>query len=320
MAAAEEMKICITGSGGRLGAALVREYEAPFDVVSFNRAQLDLADPDQIRKSLGDAEFDLLINSAAFTNVDLAEKERDQAYRVNEDGPRVLAEICRARKVPLIHFSTDYVFDGAKPQPYHEDDEARAISVYGQSKRAGEEAVLSVSQDHLVVRVSWVFGPDRPSFVDQMIDRARENDAIAAVADKVSTPTYTRDIADMLLRVVAARGGDPGEQKVPQTAGGNAPGCKQGGILHIANAGQCTWQEYAQHAIDCCRDAGIPLKATKVGAIKMSDMKSWIARRPVHTVLGTSKYEKLTGKIPRPWQAAVDEYVREFVAGGTRCP
>ena len=285
------MKICITGSAGRLGAALVREYEPRFDVIAFNRTQLDLADVEKIRATLGDAEFDLLINAAAFTNVDLAEKEKEQAYRVNAEAPRVLAEICRERKVPLIHFSTDYVFDGAKAQPYVEDDEARAISVYGESKRAGEEKILSVSDNHLVVRVSWVFGPDRPSFVDQMIDRARESDTIAAVADKVSTPTYTRDIADMLFRVFRD--------------------CS--GILHIANSGQCTWQEYAQHAIDCCHRAGVPLKATKVGAIKMGDMKSWIAGRPVHTVLSTSKFEKLTGARPRPWRDAVEEYVREYV-------
>jgi dTDP-4-dehydrorhamnose reductase len=125
-----------------------------------------------------------------------------------------------------------------------------------------------------------------------MIDRARDNDSIAAVADKVSTPTYTRDIANMLMAVWDH--------------------CS--GILHITNSGRCTWQEYAQHALDCCHKAGVPMKAGQVGAIKMTDMKSWIARRPVHTVLGTQRYEQLSGATPRPWQDAVDEYVREFVA------
>ena len=296
------MKICITGSGGRLGAALAREYKARFDVTGFNHAQLDLADSEKIRATLGNAEFDLLINTAAFTNVDLAEKEKEQARRVNVEGPRTLAEICRQRDVRLVHFSTDYVFDGSKPHPYVEEDEARAISVYGQSKQAGEEAVLSISDNHLVVRVSWVFGPDRPSFVDQMIDRARQHDTVAAVADKVSTPTYTRDIADMLLQVIDGSGRTDNSSNSAT------------GVLHIANSGRCTWQEYAQHAIDCCHRAGVPLKATQVGAIKMSDMKSWIARRPVHTVLATSKLENLTGIHPRSWRDAVEEYVREFVA------
>ena len=302
------MKIVIVGSGGRLGAALLREYSHKADVTGFNHAQLDLGDFEQLRRRLGSLEFDVLINAAAFTNVDLAEKERDQAFRINGDAPRVLAEICRDKGAKLIHFSTDYVFDGEKTEPYVEGDAACPISVYGESKRAGEEAVLAVSEDHLVVRVSWVFGPDRPSFIDQMIDRARENETIAAVADKVSTPTYTKDIADLLMSVVTA------------VAAGNAspartgdPGCSACGILHVANSGQCTWQEYAQHAVDCCHEVGIPLKAKEVGAIKLSDMKSWIARRPVHSVLSTEKLGSLLETSPRGWRDAVAEYVRGFV-------
>ncbi len=311
------MKIIVTGSGGRLGAALVREYGKRFEVAGFTRAQLDLADSDQLRRSLGETEFDVLINAAAFTNVDQAEKEPEQAFKVNAEGPRVLAELCRARKARLIHVSTDYVFDGTKKEPYREDDEARPIGVYGQSKRAGEEAVLSASNQHLVIRVSWVFGPDRPSFVDQMIDRAREHEAIAAVGDKVSSPTYTRDIAEMLLPAVAAGSGD-GSGKLAAETGVTDPGYS--GILHIANSGQCTWQEYAQEAVDCCHRAGVPLRARHVGAIKLSDMKVWIARRPVHTVLCTDKYQSLSGVPPRSWREALAEYVREFVAPKYQCP
>jgi dTDP-4-dehydrorhamnose reductase len=318
------MKIVITGSGGRLGAALLREWsnvasasqpmrvqklglasssEEPtarkgspsHDVIGFNHTQLDLSDHNKIRETLSPRDFDVLINAAAFTNVDLSEKEKDQAFRVNAEAPRVLAEVCRDKGAKLIHFSTDYVFSGEKETLYSEEDEARPISAYGQSKLAGEKAVLSVSPDHLVIRVSWVFGPDRPSFIDQMIARARETEPVAAVADKWSAPTYTRDIAEMLLNVVAG------------TSGYN-------GILHFANTGRCSWQEYTQHALDCCREQGVPLKATKVDAVKMSDMKNWIARRPVHTVLATQKYEELTGLRPRPWRDAVAEYVRDFVA------
>ena len=312
------MKIVITGSGGRLGAALLRDYAKQFDVIGFDRAQLDVGNLEQVRATLDQKDFDLLINAAAFTNVDLAETEKEQAFRINSDAPRLLAEICREKNVKLIHFSTDYVFKGDKTQPYLEEDEPAPISVYGQSKRAGEIAVLSVSDRHLVVRVSWVFGPERPSFVDQMIARARESEEIAAVSDKVSTPTYTRDIAEMLLNVVAAnaspaRTGDPGSDKGRfQKAGVDAPGYS--GILHIANSGECTWQQYAQHALDCCREAGIPLKAKKVSALRMSDMKNWVARRPVHSVLSTSKYQKLTGMAPRSWQDVLAEYVRDSVA------
>src|SRR5438128_9847634 len=286
------MKIVIIGSGGRLGAALTRECRDKFDVVGFNHAQLDLTNFEQVREKVTAVDFDVLINCAAFTNVDLCETERDQAFQINAEAPRVLAEICREKKAKLVHFSTDYVFDGEKREPYTEDDVAKPISVYGESKREGEKLVLQTQDRHLVVRVSWVFGPDRPSFVDGVIKRARENEHVEAIADKFSTPTYTRDIAQVL----------------PQFFENDVSG-----LLHFANAGECSWQEYAQFSLDCCRSLGIPLKAKTVGALKLSDMKNWIARRPVFSVLSTTKYIAITGSTPRGWRDAVGDYVREFV-------
>ncbi len=288
----QTMKLVIIGAGGRLGSALAREYREKFYVIGFDHTQLDLANADELREKLCTADFDLLINAAAFTNVDLCEKERDQAFRINADAPRLLAEICREKNAKLIHFSTDYVFDGEKREPYIENDPANPISVYGESKRAGEKFVLQTYNRHLVVRVSWVFGPDRPSFIDAMINRARENEQIDAIADKFSTPTYTRDIAQML----------------PQFFGRHV----EGGILHFANAGECSWREYAQWALDCCVTEGITLKAKTAGALKLTDMKNWIARRPVYSVLSTAKYSALTGDSPRAWRDAVTDYIKRF--------
>jgi dTDP-4-dehydrorhamnose reductase len=192
------MKIVIVGAGGRLGAALTREYRDKFDLTGFNHAQLDLSNLDKTREKLLETDFDILINAAAFTNVDLCETEPEQAFRINAEAPRILAEICGEKNSRLIHFSTDYVFDGEKREPYTEEDEANPISVYGESKLAGEKNVLAAQGRHLVVRVSWVFGPDRPSFIDGMIKRAQESEEIDAVADKISTPTYTHDIVGML--------------------------------------------------------------------------------------------------------------------------
>jgi dTDP-4-dehydrorhamnose reductase len=281
------MKIVIVGSGGRLGTALAREYQQKFDVVGFNHAQLDLANPDHIRRKIDNLPFDLLINAAAFTNVDLSESKRDEAFAINADAPKLLAEICAQRKAKMIHFSTDYVFDGEKRQPYVEDDVANPISVYGESKRAGEKVVLQTSDRHVVIRVSWVFGPDRPSFIDAMIKSAREQEHIAAIGDKWSTPTYTEDIAEMLPRIFDV----------------------DAGILHLPNSGKCSWQEYAQHALDCSGKLGIPVKAKTVGALKLADMKNWVARRPVHSVLSTVKYQTLTGITPRSWRDAVADYI-----------
>ena len=167
------------------------------------------------------------------------------------------------------------------------------LSVYGESKLEGERRVLEVSSQHLVVRLSWVFGPDKPSFIDQIIQRARENDVVTAVADKFSAPTYTIDVASWLRLAVDK---------------------DANGILHLANNGGCSWQEWAQYAIDVCRSLGIPLKAERVGAVSLADMKNFVAQRPVYTVLSTSKFAAFTGVEPRHWRAAVAEYISAHVS------
>jgi dTDP-4-dehydrorhamnose reductase len=313
------MKIVVLGAGGRLGAALVREFRPNYDVAGFNHAQLDLSNLDGVRQKLRALSFDILINVAAFTNVDLCETKRDRAFLINAEAPGVLAQICSDKDAKLIHFSTDYVFDGEKRAPYTEEDEANPISVYGESKLAGEKNVLAADDRHLVVRVSWVFGPDRPSFIDAMIKRAQENENVDAIADKFSTPTYTKDIAEILPRLfpsqAVAGGGDPGFVPSVQHAGGTAPGYNAAdcsGILHFSNAGKCSWQEYAQWALDCCERAGVPLKGKKVDALGLSDMKNWVARRPVYSVLSTAKYAEVAGTSPRPWREAVTDYITRF--------
>jgi len=323
------MRIAIIGAGGRLGAALLRAYRNKFDVTGFDRAQLDITNFDEVRAKLGARDFDLLINAAAFTRVDLCETQPEEAFRVNAEAPGVLAEICSKKGARLIHFSTDYVFDGEKRLPYTEEDEARPISVYGVSKLAGERNVLQVDSRYLVVRVSWVFGPDRPSFIDAMIQRARESETVDAVADKFSTPTYTLDIAAMLPRFFApspvAGIADPGKNIQAADFAGDTPAAAEtgfndpgysasdcGGILHFANAGECSWQQYAQWAIDCCRNLGLPMKARTVAPCKLENMSKWIARRPVYSVLATAKYTGLTGAAPRTWRDAVSDYITRF--------
>lgn len=287
-------KIVIIGAGGRLGATLQRKYRCEHDVIGFNHAELDLAITDQLRVALGALDFDVLINAAAQTNVDRCETHPEEAFQLNREAPRVIAEICNCKHARLIHISTDYVFDGDKTEPYAEDDPANPISVYGASKLAGEKDVLATDPRHVVARVSWVFGPDRSSFIDWAINEAREKDVVNAVADKFSTPTYTLDLANMLSSLFDSE-------------------AATSGVIHLTAEGGCSWQEYAQWAIDCCVSAGIPLKTRKVEAISLADMKNFVARRPVHTVLATDKYQRLTGDKPRHWRDAVAEYVRDYV-------
>lgn len=284
-------RIAIVGAGGRLGAALTRIYGESHEVIDFTHAQLDLADAERLRTTLAASSFDVLINAAALTNVDYCEGHRAEAMRLNAEAPRELAEICRRRDARFIHVSTDYVFDGEKRTPYLEEEAAQPISVYGESKRAGEMQVLEANDRALVIRVSWVFGPDRPSFVDALLKRAREEETVAAVADKFSTPTYTPDVAERLRPLLA-------DESI-------------GGLLHLANRGTCSWQEYAQWALDCCHRLGVPMKARTVGAVSLGEMKHFVARRPVYTVLATEKYQRLMGTTPRDWHEAVAQYVRD---------
>lgn len=286
-------RLAIMGSAGRLGAALAREYQHRFELLSFDRTQVDLRKLDEVQACLSRAEFDLLINCAALTNVDYCESHRQQAFLINAQASRQLAEICRQKTAKLIHISTDYVFDGRKDSPYIEEDQSGPLGVYAESKLAGEEEVLAVSPENLVVRLSWVFGPDKPSFIDQVIQRARENETAAAVADKFSSPTYTLDVANW-LRLAWENDAQ--------------------GTLHLANHGGCSWQEWAQYAIDVCHDLGIPLKAGCVEKLSLSDMKNFVARRPVYTVLSTAKFTALTGVQPRHWREAVAEYISTHIS------
>ena len=254
--------IIIIGANGRLGAALTRQYQRAFSVKAFARSQLDLGKLDQIRSTLSETEFDLLVNCAALTNVDYCESHRDEAFLINAQAARLLAEICSAKSARMIDISTDYVFDGKQDTPYIEEDPPAPLSVYAESKLAGVEEVLAVSPKNLVVRLSWVFGPDKPSFIDQIIQRAREDETVAAVADKFSSPTYTIDAASWLRLAL-----------------------DNNGILHLCNSGGCSWQEWAQYAIDVCHNLGVSLKADRVRLVFSHlglTVGDFLKRRPAH--------------------------------------
>jgi len=285
-------RLLIIGANGRLGAALARDYQRVFSVKAFARSQLDLGKLDQIRSVLSGTEFDLLINCAALTNVDYCESHRDEALLVNAQAPRLLAEICAEKSAKLVHISTDYVFDGKQDTPYIEEDSPAPLSIYAESKLGGEQEVLAVSPKNLVVRLSWVFGPDKPSFIDQIIQSAGESDSVTAVADKFSSPSYTTDVANWLRLALDS---------------------EAQGILHLCNSGTCSWQEWAQFAIDVCHRVGMAVKADHVEKLSLTDMKNFVARRPVYTVLSTAKFTALTGVQPRHWREAIAEYISTHI-------
>ena len=287
------MKVLILGSNGRLGSALSRRWKVlpDADVVALTRVDVDLSDPEKAEAGLASHEFgagDVVVNCAAATDVDGCEKDRDGATRINATSPGMIARLCAARGARLIHIGTDYVFDGSLDRPYTEEDEAKPLSHYGLTKLEGDRAVLKASPAHCIVRVSWVFGPDKPSFVDAIVKRALISPEAAAVHDKTSAPSYTEDMALWLAALLIP--------KVP------------GGIYHLCNGGTCSWRDYGEYALECAKRNGIPVLTTHVAPLKLSDMEAFIAVRPLHTTLDTSKFTRVTGITPRPWLEAVEEY------------
>ena len=289
--------ILILGAGGRLGAALAREWRARgLDVLAMDRTAFPLDKVSEVQERLDGLEFEVLVNCAALTNVDYCESHREEAFRINAESVAAMAGVCAQKNARLIHVSTDYVFDGNATTPYSEADAPHPISVYGESKLAGEVAVLAASPRNWVTRVSWVFGPDRISFVDQVIVRATKEDRVEAVADKWATPTYTLDVCADLWHFLR--------------------GVEGGGVVHISNAGVCSWQEYGQHALDCAAEAGRELKVRVVGGLKMAELKAFVAKRPPYSAMATAKFTSLTGIHPRGWREAVRQHVFDMVGRG----
>jgi len=283
-------KMLVFGAGGRLGAALAREYAASWDVRAFGRAEADLSNPDSLAALIRTEDPSVVINSAAMTNVDVCETERDLARTVNAGAAAAMARACTDLGARLVQISTDYVFSGKTVKPYDEDASPDPISWYGQTKLEGEEQVLSASDRHAVIRVSWVFGPDRDSFVDKALQQSLRGEPVKAVADKWSSPTYTLDVAEALRALVSP----------------DAPG----GVYHVCNRGICTWRDWAEEGIKAAAELGLPVKTTTVEPLKLADIKAMVAKRPVHSPMTCHRIEDLLGRPLRSWQEAVRSYVR----------
>ncbi len=294
MAAARDM--LIFGAGGRLGAALARAYASEWNVRALTRQEGDLSDPDSAAGLVRASKPAVVINSAAMTNVDVCETERDLARTINADAPGALARACTDTGARLIHISTDYVFSGEASEPYAEDAATKPASWYGQTKRDGEEQVLAAGDRHTVIRVSWVFGPDRDSFVDKALQNALRGDAVKAVDDKWSSPTYTLDVADSLRALF--------------------PDDAPGDVYHLCNRGVCTWRDWAEEGINAAMKLGLPVKTTAVEPLKLSDIKAMVARRPVYSPMSCTRIEGLLGHPLRSWQDAVADYVGLLASQG----
>jgi dTDP-4-dehydrorhamnose reductase len=281
--------ILILGGRGRLAASLAEEWSKSHTVLSWGRAEADVSDLESLRAKLESAEFDILVNGSGVTNVDACETARDEALAVNAAAPEVMARAATRRGARFFHFSTDYVFDGKQVSPYTETDPAHPAGWYGETKLQGEDRVLTIDRRHLVVRVSWVFGPAKPSFVDMIIQRALATDRVEAVDDKFSSPTFAPDVAGWLEPFF----------------NNSAPG----GLFHACNSGSCSWREYGEKALEFAAEAGLPLRTTRVEGVPLASMTQFVAPRPVFSTLSTEKLAAALGHAPRHWHDALHDYI-----------
>jgi dTDP-4-dehydrorhamnose reductase len=288
--------ILIFGAGGQLGQELQRSAAAkalPYRALS--HAEVDIADAAAVSRVLNETRPSLVVNAAAYTRVDLAEKETEAARLGNEIGPGVIAVACATREAPLIHISTDYVFDGAKSGPYVESDPLAPLGVYGRTKAAGEAAVRKAMKRHIILRTSWVYGEFGNNFLKTMLRLARERDELRVVADQLGCPTSTRDIAEAILRIAPSLEGDADLY----------------GVYHFSGTGATSWHGFATRIIEA--QAEVTGRRPQVVAIATADYPT-PARRPANSVFDCSRFEQTFGFSARDWSEEADA-IAKLLAG-----
>ena len=298
------IRVLVTGAGGQVGAEMARELAGRAEVVARARAQLDLGDADSIRTGVRDARPDVIVNCAAYTAVDRAETDRDAAHAVNAVGPGVLAEEARACGALLVHFSTDYVYDGTKPWPYLETDAVRPLSAYGETKLEGERAVADSGAAHLILRTSWVYGPRGRNFLFTMLRLGRERPELQIVNDQRGAPTSSRALA-RLVREVLDRNGDTDQLTRAEV---EQVGARRG-TYHATAAGETTWFGFAQAIFDeMLRQRRLDFAPPRLTPIATRDYPT-PARRPANSILSNDKLRETFGGAIPDWRRGLEEVV-----------
>ncbi|HMO04059.1 MAG TPA: dTDP-4-dehydrorhamnose reductase [Kiritimatiellia bacterium] len=278
------MRLAYIGGNGMLGRdVLAAAVERGIDAVGLDLPELDITNPDSIRAAL--PEVDVVINGAAFTRVDDAEREIEMARRINADGAGHVATVCAERGIRLLHISTDYVFDGRKNAAYAEDDAASPLSVYGMTKWQGELLVRAASTQALIVRTQSLYGLNGRNFIKAILNQVIQGKrTLTVVSDQVSSPTYTRHLAEALLAL--------------------AP-LADAGVVHAASRGSCSWFRFAEEILAMCG-----IRSVQVSPMKSEELK-YPAPRPAYSVLATDLYTQWTGALMPTWQDGLRAYLRE---------
>jgi dTDP-4-dehydrorhamnose reductase len=288
-------RILLTGSNGQIGRELRRTLLPLGIVTALDHANLDLTDQDALRKVIRELRPSLIVNAAAYTAVDRAESEPDLAMAVNGFAPGIMAEEARKLNAVLVHYSTDYVFDGTKPTAYIETDIPNPLSVYGKTKLVGEQAIHAVDAAHYILRTSWIYASEGSNFVNTILRLAQENSELRIVNDQTGAPTWARAIAEMTAQMLALNMGNATHP------------CY--GLYHLTATGSVTWFGFAQEILEAARKTK-GFTAPKLIPITTSEYPL-PARRPVNSQLDTSLWTKIFGITPASWQKMLEQYTRE---------
>ncbi|NLT67347.1 MAG: dTDP-4-dehydrorhamnose reductase [Acidobacteria bacterium] len=280
------MRILVVGCSGMLGTELVAAFGTGHEVEGIDLPRIDITDPGRCLAAAEDLKPEVIVNAAAFTRVDDCETMRDKALQVNGYGAGNLSAAAAASGALLVHYSSDYVFDGLKGEPYVEEDPPNPQSVYGQSKLLGEVMVRKHCPNHLIIRTSWLFGTNGPNFVRTIVGLARKGSMLRVVDDQRGSPTYAKDLAIQTVKMVEA-------------------GCRS--TYHVTNSGSCTWFELASKAVEWSGMPNAPITPVSTQEFPRP------APRPSNSVLSNCRLAQQGLSIMRPWQSAVREYVeKEF--------
>jgi dTDP-4-dehydrorhamnose reductase len=290
------MKVLVTGAHGQVGWELSRRGAGKdFDILALNRAALDITDQGIVNREVSGSGASVAVNAAAYTAVDQAESEPELAFAINRDGPAYLASACAVAGIPLIHISTDFVFDGKKGGTYLESDQISPLNVYGKSKAAGEMAVRERLPEHIILRTSWVYGVRGKNFVKTILRLSRKRDVIQVVADQYGCPTYAADLADAIILIAAQM------QEKRKIAWGT---------YHYCGKGVTSWYGLTEEIFSLAKQYS-SLRAKTIEAIGTPDYPT-PAKRPLNSALDCSLIEKTFDIHPKPWRQSLAHMIKRM--------
>jgi dTDP-4-dehydrorhamnose reductase len=281
------MKILLLGHKGMLGTDLLTQMRLHHEIVGMDKEEIDITSADECAKAIGKTAPQIVINAAGYTNVDGCETAKEECFAVNAEALKNIAVACHRKNIRIIHFSTDYVFNGTGSAPYKEDDDCDPINTYGASKLAGERYLQTLAQNYIIIRTAWLYGVNGKNFVRTILEKAKTTPRLTVVDDQLGSPTHTKDLAaavDLLIEKNAQ------------------------GIFHVTNRGSCSWYQFA---VKILQESGI--ENVEVSPIK-SDQLARTAKRPAYSILSMQKFISTTGKAMQPWQLGLQDYLESVKA------